>query len=108
MSPRKKGRLTRGQEAAGDLGGTQVRGTASRLRIGGGQVGAELDAADVVDAGPAEPVLEVRLLEVLTEPRAATGSVDGARVDDGGALVLQKAGVTGDGVEGEDHAGLAD
>ncbi len=91
-----------------DLGGLGMGGAASGLRVGGGQVGAERDAADVVDTGPAQPVLEVRLLEVVAEAWTAVGAVDRAGVDDGDPLVLQQAGVARDGVEAEDHAGLAD
>jgi hypothetical protein len=104
-SPRQQGRLGGGQESARNVSGLGVRGPASGLGIGGGQIWAERDAADVVDAGPAQPVLQVRLLEEPAETRAPVGTVDRPGVDDGGPLVLQQAGVARGGVEAETMPG---
>src|SRR4029077_20012391 len=49
--PRQQGRRGGGQEPSGDVGSLGVCGATSWLRVRGGQVGAERDAADVVDAG---------------------------------------------------------
>ena len=88
-SPCQQGRLGGGQEPSGHQGGSGVCGAASGFRVCGCQVGAERDAADVVDAGPRQPVLEVGLLEVVAEARAAVGAVDRAGLDDCDPLVLQ-------------------
>src|SRR3954452_19759144 len=66
-----------------------------------------MNGADVVDARPAQPILEVRRLEVRAERGAASGAVDGARVDDGGALATEQAGIARGRVESEDQARLA-
>src|SRR4051812_15846502 len=77
-----QGGLDGEQELTGDLGGLGVRGATAGLRIGGGEVGSEGDAVDVLHTGPAQPVLEVRLLEVVAEAGPPVRAVDGAGVDD--------------------------
>ncbi len=82
--------------------GTFARG------IRDGEVGPEGRRSDDLDAGPPQPVLEVRLLEVVAERGTAVGTVDGARVDHRSAPAVQQSGVAGLAVEGEDGARLAD
>src|SRR3954462_5215732 len=107
-SPCEQSVLGGGEEVSCEGNGSGVCRPASGLRIGGREVGTELDAADVVDSGPVQPVLEVGLLEVVPEARAPAGAVDRAGVDHGDTLVLQQPGVARSRVEAEDHAGLAD
>src|SRR5215467_7198736 len=78
------------------------------LRVGGGEIGPELNLGDVGDAGPGQPVAEVRALEIAAERRRAPGAVDGAGVDDNGPPAREQPGVAVLRVEAEDHAGLAD
>src|SRR4051812_30230255 len=96
-----RGRL----EALAGVAGVGVGPLAVGVGVGGGEVRAELDGGDVVDPGPAQPVVQVRRLEVLAERRGTPGAVDGAGVDDGRLLAGEQAGVTGLRVEAEDHAG---
>src|SRR5579883_2241323 len=88
--------------------GLLMGGAAAARSVGRGEVGPEVNRRDVVDAGPAQPVLEEGGLEILAEGVAASRSVDGAGVDDGGLLAGQQARVAALGLEAEDHAGLAD
>src|SRR5690606_34178093 len=83
-----------------------VRRAASGLGVGGGEVRAELDRADVGDPGPAQPALQERGLVVGPERRRAAVPVHGAGVDDGGLLAAQETRVPAFGIEGEHPAGL--
>ena len=59
-----------------------LTGLVRSVRVGGHEGGLEADRGDVVDPGPAQPVLEERLGEVLAELRPATRAPHGAGVDD--------------------------
>src|SRR4029079_2050714 len=69
-SSRQQGGPCRGEEPSGDVSGQGMRGAVSVLGVAGCEVGPEGDAADVLHAGPVQPVLEVRLLEVAAVSRA--------------------------------------
>lgn len=54
-------------EALAGVAGVGVGALAVYVGVGGGEVGAELNGGDVVDAGPAQSAVHVRRLEVLAE-----------------------------------------
>ena len=74
----------------------------------GDEVGLEAKLRDVLDARPAQPVVEVRAMEIDPERRRCAFEVHPARVDDDRAPAGQQPGVAGRRVEAEHHARLAD
>src|SRR5262249_32647097 len=78
------------------------------IGVRGRQVRPETDLSDVGDPCPAQPVSEVRGLEVGAELGRALRAVDRARVDYGRLPAGQQSGIAALRVEAEHHSWLTD
>ncbi len=96
------------REGLGCVAGGGVSRKPTRFGIVDGKIRPEGDLLDIGDPGPAQPVVEVRRLEVHAELRSAVVAIHGAGVDDDGRLAINQTGVPGVDIESKDQAGLTD